>query len=91
MLQLHAAANSIRDGNPATALLMITTLDSVPKAVMVHSSCGMDEQLYQEHLQRPGLFNLQLKVSIDSSTDPQIASISCLILLSLPAIIHGNS
>ena len=62
MLQLNAAANSVRDGNPATALL--TTLDSIPKAVMVHSSCGMDEQLYQEHLQRPGLFNLQLKVSV---------------------------
>ena len=32
------------------------------RAVMVHSSCGMDEQLYKEHLELPGLFNLRLRV-----------------------------
>jgi len=46
--------------------VLLTGIDAEPREVEVPSSCSLDFQMYRDHLERPGLFNMQLKVPIQS-------------------------
>lgn len=42
--------------------VLLTGIDAEPREVEVLSACSLDYQMYQDHLESPGLFNMQLKV-----------------------------
>jgi hypothetical protein len=53
--------NGDRHAQPSHTVLL-TGIDAPPREVMVPAASSLDYQMYQDHLERQGLFNMQLKV-----------------------------